>query len=229
MIHYFQINDVLMEVAAITLTARQLEILKLVQLHAPITGDQLAEMLGTGKPTLRADLSLLVMLRLLEAKPRVGYFPGTAGKDGGGAYKRWESARVKDVQGLPNSVAETASVHDAVISLFTGHAEALTVVDENRHFVGVVTPKDLLKVTLGNANPAAIPVSMAMSRIPAIAAVRAEQPLIDAVKKMIVQELDGLPVVSAEEQLSQRYEVVGWISKTNILRWMMEVDSDGKE
>ncbi|MBM7569222.1 CBS domain-containing protein [Paenibacillus sacheonensis] len=212
-----------------TLTARQLEILKLVRLHAPITGDQLAEILGTGKPTLRADLSLLVMLRLLEAKPRVGYFPGTAGKDEEGTFKRWETARVKDVQGLPNSVADSSTVHDAVISLFMGNAEALTVVDENRHFVGVVTPKDLLKVTLGNANPASLPVSMAMSRIPAVAAVRADQPLIEAVRKMLVQELDGLPVVSKLEQPSPRYEVIGWISKTNILRWMTEVESNGQE
>lgn len=218
-----------MEVVGITLTARQIEILKLVGIHAPITGDQLAEMLGTGKPTLRADLSLLVMLRLLEAKPRVGYFPGTASKEGERTLKRWEEARVKDVQGIPNSVAETLSVHDAVVALFTGHAEALTVVDEHRRFVGVVTPKDLLKVTLGNANAGTIPVSMAMSRIPAIAAVRPDQPLIEAAKKMLAQELDGLPVVAREEQPSKRYEVIGWISKTNILRWIMETESGGQE
>ncbi|SDW79525.1 CBS domain-containing protein [Paenibacillus sp. CF384] len=213
----------------ITLTARQVEILKLVKLHAPITGDQLAEMLGTGKPTLRADLSLLVMLRLLEAKPRVGYFPGTAALGREQVLKRWEDACVKDVQGLPISVAETASVHDAVITLFMGNAEVLTVVDENRHFVGVVTPKDLLKITLSSSNAAAIPVSMAMSRLPAIAAVQADQPLMDAVKKMLVQELDGLPVVASvatEEQFANRHEVVGWISKTNILRWMMELEAD---
>ncbi|RAP78631.1 histidine kinase [Paenibacillus montanisoli] len=204
--------------------------LKLVKQHAPITGDQLAEMLGTGKPTLRADLSLLVMLRLLEAKPRVGYFPGTAPELGNEqALKRWEEASVKDVQGLPISVAETASVHDAVVSLFMGNAEVLTVVDENRHFVGVVTPKDLLKVTLGGSNAAAIPVSMAMSRLPAITVVQADQPLLQAVKKMLVHELDGLPVVSGEDQPARRSEVVGWISKTNILRWMMEQGTDRQE
>ncbi|WP_308635415.1 CBS domain-containing protein [Paenibacillus silvisoli] len=213
----------------ITLTARQVEIIKLVKQHAPITGDQLAEMLGTGKPTLRADLSLLVMLRLLEAKPRVGYFPGTAAEQGRERmFKRWEEASVKDVQGLPISVSETASVHDAVITLFMGNAEVLTVVDENRHFVGIVTPKELLKVTLGS-NAASIPVSMAMSRLPAIAAVQADQPLLQAVKKMLVQELDGLPVVSGEEQPGRRSEVTGWISKTNILRWMMEQETDRRD
>ena len=204
----------------ITLSARQREILKLVKTHAPITGDQLAEMMGIGKPTLRADLSLLVMLGLLEAKPKVGYFPGEAAGGRELALKRWEGVKVKDVQGMPVNVPETISVHDAVISLFMGNAEALTVVDDNQHLVGVVTPKDLLKVTLGNSNATAIPVSMAMNRLPAIAAVRPEQPLLEAINKMLVQELDGLPVVSGKD--TPRAEVIGWISKTNILRWMTE-------
>ncbi|QYR23121.1 CBS domain-containing protein [Paenibacillus sp. sptzw28] len=202
-----------------------MEILKLVKIHAPITGDQLAEMMGTGKPTLRADLSLLVMLRLLEAKPKVGYFPGEGGSGRELALKRWEGAFVKDVQGMPVNVSETVSVHDAVITLFIGNTEALTVIDENQRFVGVVTPKDLLKVTLGNPNAAAIPVSMAMNRLPAIAAVLPEQPLLEAVNKMLIHELDGLPVVSKPENKSERVEVIGWISKTNILRWMTESDA----
>ncbi|MBB3069309.1 CBS domain-containing protein [Paenibacillus baekrokdamisoli] len=204
----------------ITLSARQREILKLVKTHAPITGDQLSEMIGIGKSTLRADLSLLVMLRLLEAKPKVGYFLGDAENSKDSVLKRWEGAKVKDVQGMPVNVSETLSVHDAVISLFMGNAEALTVVDDNQHFVGVVTPKDLLKVTLGHSNAAAIPVSMAMNRLPAVVAVRAEQPLLEAVNKMLVQELDGLPVVT--DLRKQQVEVIGWISKTNILRWMTE-------
>jgi CBS domain-containing protein len=207
-------------VVFITLSARQREILKLVKTHAPITGDQLAEMMGIGKPTLRADLSLLVMLGLLEAKPKVGYFPGEVSGGRELALKRWEGVKVKDVQGMPVNVPETISVHDAVISLFMGNAEALTVVDDNQHLVGVVTPKDLLKVTLGNSNATAIPVSMAMNRLPAIAAVRPEQPLLEAINKMLVQELDGLPVVSAID--TPRAQVIGWISKTNILRWMTE-------
>jgi CBS domain-containing protein len=199
-----------------------MEIVKLVKLHAPITGDQLAEMMGTGKPTLRADLSLLVMLRLLEAKPKVGYFLGDAGAGREQALKRWEGVLVKDVQGMPVNVSETASVHDAVISLFMGNAEALTVVDDQQRFVGVVTARDLLKITLGNSNPAAIPVSMAMNRLPAIAALKPDQPLLEAVNKMLIHELDGLPVVTGEDSYSRRGEVTGWISKTNILRWMTE-------
>ncbi|MFC5653520.1 CBS domain-containing protein [Paenibacillus solisilvae] len=204
----------------ITLSARQREILKLVKTHAPITGDQLAEMMGIGKPTLRADLSLLVMLGLLEAKPKVGYFPGEAASGKELGLKRWESAKVKDAQGLPVNISETLSVHDAVISLFMGNAEALTVVDDKQHLIGVVTPKDLLKVTLGNSNAASIPISIAMNRLTAIAAVRPEQPLLEAVNKLLVHELDGLPVVSGEG--TSRVEVIGWISKTNILRWMTE-------
>jgi len=210
-------------VVSITLSARQNQILKLVKTHAPITGDQLAEMMGVSKPTLRADLSLLVMLRLLEAKPKVGYFPGEAGAGQDTVVKKMERALVKDVQGMPVNVSESISVHDAVITLFMGNVEALTVVDENRHFVGVVTPKDLLKITLGNTNPASIPVSMAMNRLPAIARIGPDQPLLDAVRKMLVHELDGLPVViPAGDGSPGRCEVAGWISKTNILRWITE-------
>ncbi|MBW7474542.1 CBS domain-containing protein [Paenibacillus oenotherae] len=201
-----------------------MEIVKLVKLHAPITGDGIAEMLGISKPTLRADLSLLVMLRLLEAKPKVGYSLGDASNGRENGFKRWQGALVKDVQGMPINVAETVSVHDAVITLFMGNAEALTVVDEQQHFVGVVTPKDLLKITLGNPNAASIPVSMAMNRLPSIVAVRSDQPLLDAVNKMLMHEMDGLPVVSGGEVSSRQVEVTGWISKTNIIRWMTETE-----
>ncbi|WP_274649660.1 CBS domain-containing protein [Paenibacillus humicola] len=207
----------------IRLSVRQNEIVRLVNRHAPITGDQLAEMMGVSKPTLRADLSLLVMLGMLEAKPKVGYFPGGDGSPPDSAMRKWNEARVKDVQGLPVNVSESASVHDAVVTLFTGNAEALAVVDENRHFVGVVTPKDLLKITLGGANSAAIPVSMAMHRLPAIARVAPDQPLLEAVGKMLAHELDGLPVVvPCADSPPGRCEVTGWISKTNILRWLTE-------
>ena len=70
------------DVMVIELTARQQELVALIGRHAPITGEQLAEMLGVSRPTLRSDLALLVMLGLVDAKPKVGYFPGSASAGG---------------------------------------------------------------------------------------------------------------------------------------------------
>lgn len=55
-----------------------MEIIDLVKKHAPITGERIAELLGISRPTIRSDLAVLVMLRYIDAKPKVGYFLGTA-------------------------------------------------------------------------------------------------------------------------------------------------------
>lgn len=58
----------------IELTSRQIEIIDIVNKRAPITGEQIAESLNLTRPTIRSDLSVLVMLKYIDAKPKVGYF-----------------------------------------------------------------------------------------------------------------------------------------------------------
>ncbi|WP_020617726.1 CBS domain-containing protein [Paenibacillus daejeonensis] len=204
----------------IELSARQLEIMDIVKQHAPIIGEQLAEMLGVSRPTLRSDLSLLVMLGLLDAKPKVGYFLGTAYRQDNAALQSLKTMKVREVQGSPVSIADTLSVHDAVITLFMENANTLLVVSEHKQFLGIVTPKDLLKVTLGNSTAATIPVSMVMTRYPNIVTVQPDDPVTEAVRKMIAHQLDCLPVL---EETESGTEAVGWVTKTNVVHLLKDL------
>jgi len=179
---------------AIELTARQMEIVRLVERHAPITGEQLANMLGVSRPTLRSDLTLLVMLGLVDAKPKVGYFPGPV-RTARSASRGLAGVKVKDIMAVPVSVGEQSSVHDAVVALFTENVGELIVVDREQRFTGIVTAKDLLKVTIGGADASTLPVSLVMTRVPNVASVSPEDQAIEALCLMLARELDCLPVV----------------------------------
>lgn len=205
-----------------------MELLELVKQHAPVTGEQLAEFLGVSRPTLRSDLSLLVMLGMLDAKPKVGYFLGNHYTSGNEPLQRFHSMKVREVQGVPVNIPETLSVHDAVITLFTENADTLIVVTENKRFAGIVTPKDLLKITLGNAGASSIPVSMVMTRYPNIVTLSPDDSVMEAIRKMSRRQLDCLPVLVPSEEPGMNPVVTGWVSKSNIVRLMADVATDGE-
>ena len=56
------------------LSKRQEEIIKLVKDGQPVTSEELAKKLGVTRAALRADLAILTMMDILEARPKVGYF-----------------------------------------------------------------------------------------------------------------------------------------------------------
>ncbi|MDQ0060952.1 CBS domain-containing protein [Paenibacillus harenae] len=197
--------------------------MELVKKHAPITGEQLAEYLGVSRPTLRSDLSLLVMLGHLDAKPKVGYFLGNAYRASDEAMQRLSSLKVREVQGVPVNVPDSLSVHDAVITLFTENADTLLVVNENKGFAGIVTPKDLLKITLGNAGATSIPVSMVMTRYPNIVTLMQDDSVLDAIRKMSLHQVDCLPVIIPSDEQSPYPEIAGWVSKSNIIRLLADI------
>lgn len=217
-----------MEESTIQLSTRQLELLDLVKRHAPITGEQLAEYLSVSRPTLRSDLSLLVMLGLLDAKPKVGYFLGNTYRTSSEPLQQFNSMKVREVQGVPVNVPDSLSVHDAVITLFTENADTLLVVNEQKRFVGIVTPKDLLKITLGNAGAVSIPVSMVMTRYPNIVTLMPDDSVMDAIRKMSLHQIDCLPVIVPREEQAADPEVTGWVSKSNIIRLMADIATDGE-
>lgn len=209
----------------IELTSRQLEILDLVKSHAPITGDQIADHLGISKPTIRSDLSVLVMLNYLDAKPKVGYFPGTALSDRGLLFQKVLDMKVKDVQGQPVTVRENATVNDAVITLFLENVGSLIVADEAGILKGMVSRKDLLKVTLGNAEAPKMPISFVMTRSPNVVTVYEHDPVVEAARKMIRHQVDSLPVVrevELEGSPKPALEVVGRISKTSMTQVLLD-------
>mgnify|MGYP001259448954 FL=1 len=207
------------EGTAIELTPRQLDIIELVRKHAPITGEQIAELLGVTRPSIRSDLGLLVMLGYIDAKPKVGYFAGPRMEGGLSDVSRVADMRVGDVMGAPVVLRETASVGDAVVTLFLENVGTLTVVDANGHLAGIVSRKDLLKVTFGNAQAPTVPLSMVMTRFPNVVTSSPDETVREAMGKMIAREVDGLPVVRpVDPDDNTKLEVIGRITKTTLLR-----------
>jgi DeoR family transcriptional regulator, catabolite repression regulator len=199
-------------------------IIELVKKHAPITGEQIAECLGISRPTIRSDLSVLVMLGYIDAKPKVGYFLGKVMTSEGQQSVKLMNLKVKDVMNRPVIIEESATVNDAVISLFVENTGFLTVTDEQGALTGMVSLKDLLKVTLGNPKAAAIPISMVMTRLPRLVLVSPEDSLLEAAKKMLNHQVGGMPVVITSGDRN-RHEVVGRITKTNMTQVLVSLTS----
>ena len=213
---------------AIELTARQLQIVALVKRHAPITGEQIAELLGLSRPTLRSDLALLVMLGLIEAKPKVGYTPGTSVSASALTSQKLLSLKVKEIQAIPVVIREQSTVNDAVVTLFMEDVGSLIVIDDAGCLSGVISRKDLLKFTLGHANAAAMPVHMVMTREPNVVHVQPEDSVVEAAGKMIHHQVDSLPVVVPFGQEGQapdrkRWEVTGRGTKTMMTKLLYDL------
>lgn len=198
-----------------------MEIVELVKAHEPITGEQIAEMLGVSRPTIRSDLSVLVMLGIINAKPKVGYFLGSSMSPAAESLKKLHSMKVRDVQGVPIIVRETTTVNDAVVTLFLENVGSLIVTNDEGELTGIVSRKDLLKVTLGNTNAANMPVSLVMTRQPNIITIEPSDSVIAAAEKLINHQVDCLPVVQKNEH--GKIEVVGRVTKSTMTRVLLEI------
>ncbi|MNW54381.1 Transcriptional repressor CcpN [compost metagenome] len=181
-------------------------------------------MLNLTRPTIRADLSLLVMLDYIDAKPKVGYFLGKRSTPEKGNNKtELLHMKVGDVHSVPVIVRETTTIHDAVVSLFLENVGHLIVTDEEGRLAGIVSRKDLLKVTLGNAAASTMPVSFIMTRAPHVVTVSPENSVLEAARKIITHQVDSLPVVVPSPSGAEgEWNVVGRISKTNIIKMLLD-------
>ncbi len=215
-------------VRAIELTPRQLEIIELVRKHAPVTGEQIAEALGVSRPTIRSDLSVLIMLGHLDAKPKVGYFPGKQQTASGQQREKLARLMVKDRMSRPVVISEQATVNDAVITLFMENTGMLEVIGADGMLSGIVSLKDLLKVTLGNPNAGSIPVSKLMTRLPRVVTAAPDERLWEAAKKMVEHQVGGLPVVRPAEDSGDRnrLEVIGRVTHAGLAQVMVEMSAE---
>ncbi|MDD2421550.1 MAG: helix-turn-helix transcriptional regulator [Heliobacteriaceae bacterium] len=206
------------------LSERQAKIVEIAKEHGPITGEQIAEKLHLTRATLRPDLAILTMSGILEARPRVGYYYNRQAKSllFAGAVGR---LKVKDVHSLPVVVRDGASVYDAVVTMFTEDVGTLAVVDATGYLVGVVTRKDLLKIAIGGGDTHIMPVGMVMTRMPNIITVNPDDPIYKAAKRLIIHEVDALPVIRSvtDPAGDERLEVVGRLTKTNITRLFVDL------
>ncbi|WP_338066316.1 helix-turn-helix transcriptional regulator [Paenibacillus montanisoli] len=206
------------------MSARQLDIIGLVRKRAPITGEQIAQILGVTRPSIRSDLALLVMLGVIDAKPKIGYFIGSRLLKEKSGISDIVQRPVKEVMGIPVALRGTATVNDAVVTLFLENVGSLIVVDPYGSLEGIVSRKDLLKVTLGNAQASNILLGMVMTRYPNIVTVSPEDTVSDAMRKMIMHEVDGLPVVQPFQSSEgpAKVEAVGRITKTTVMKLLFD-------
>ncbi|UFU00775.1 helix-turn-helix transcriptional regulator [Radiobacillus kanasensis] len=204
----------------IEFSARQLEIVDIVQKNEPITAEQIAEMLGVSKAALRSDLAVLAMTGYIDAKPKVGYFRGSSVKRDG-VSSQLNKLLIKDIQGVPVIVQETTTVHDAVIQLFLENVGTLMVVDSEGYLEGIVSRKDLLKVTLGNPNASTMPVNLVMTRQPNVVTASPDDTVLEAARKMVHFQVDSLPVVQGDDK--SKLLVTGRITKTNMTQVLVDL------
>lgn len=204
------------------LNKRQNEILEIVKMDGPITGEQIAERLGLARATIRPDLAILTMAGYLDARPRVGYFY-SGKKPAQSIADDMNSMKVGDFQSIPVVVNENVTVYDAICQMFLDDVGTLFVVDKSSYLTGVLSRKDLLRTSLGKSELDKMPVHVIMTRMPNITYCKKQDSLIQAAKKMIEQQIDSLPVVAMKEE---GLDVVGRITKTNITRAFLSLAED---
>jgi len=210
----------------VELNERQEKILKIVKEHGPITGEKIAELLYVTRAALRPDLAVLTMSGFLEAKPRVGYTFKAEAVDN--EIKRLlNQYRVVDIQSMPVVLKENCNIYDAIVTLFVEDTGTIFIIDDHNFLAGVVSRKDFLKTTLGQADIHNVPVSVIMTRMPNIVTSTMDETVVEAVKKIVEQEIDCLPVVKCyiDEQGEERLEIVGKLTKTNIARLFLDLAS----
>lgn len=206
----------------VELSNRQEKIIQIVKENGPITGEHIAGHLNLTRATLRPDLAILTMAGFLDARPRVGYF--YTGKTGSELLtEKIKKFKVQEYQSVPVVVKENASVYDAISTMFLEDVGTLFVVDNRSLLTGVLSRKDLLRASIGKQDLNAIPVHIIMTRMPNISVCYRDDLMIDAAKKMIDRQIDGLPVLKDPEKDP---EIVGRITKTTITKAFVELIMD---
>lgn len=198
---------------------RQTEIINIVKEKGPITGDDIAEILGLSRATIRSDLSVLTMINILGARPKFGYF--YTGKSIFSQISNdLKNLRLKDYMSLPFSCDQKTSVYDVVVDLFMEDLSSMFVT-EGGYLAGIVSRKDLIRFMIGDADIKETPISVIMTRMPNIFYVDVEDSVYKAANLIVTKGIDALPVVKRKNE--KDLEVVGRFTKTNVTRLFVDV------
>ncbi|MGI6097334.1 MAG: CBS domain-containing protein [Dethiobacteria bacterium] len=206
------------------LNARQKEILEIVKNDGPISAEEIASRLSISKAAIRPHLASLTLSGFLAARPRVGYY--YVGKDRNALIADiFREIKVKDIKSVPVVIREESSVYDAIVTLFLEDVGTIYVVDDQAILQGVISRKDLLKVSMGNNDLSKMPVGVVMTRMPNIVTVEPEENVLEMASKIIEYEVDSLPVVRPLKD--DALEVIGRVTKTNLTRLIVEIAGRG--
>lgn len=205
------------------LSDRQEQIIKLVKEGQPVTSEALAEKLGVTRAALRADLAILTMIGVLDAKPKVGYVYSDKPTNSL-VYDYISSIKVADIMSKPSIVNEGTMVYDAIVYLFLNDVGTLFI-ENNGILVGAVSRKDFLKIAIGGTDIHKVPVGVIMTRMPNIICGNPTDSAYDMAKKIIEHEIDSIPIVEKIliEGDKEQYKIIGKVSKTNITRLFVKL------
>ncbi|MFO7815780.1 MAG: helix-turn-helix transcriptional regulator [Halanaerobiales bacterium] len=197
------------------LSKRQKEIIEIVKKQGPVSSKKISDQLGLSRATIRSDLSILSMLKILDAKPNVGYY--LIQKD----YELKEietlyNRKAKEIMTKPIQVDEETNIYDTIVKMFLEDVGSIVVVNDEEKIRGVISRKDLLKMSIGQSNLKKTPVSLAMTRRPKIISVSPDSTFIDAARKIRQHKIDFLPVIDSNDG------VIGRISKTTIIKALVD-------
>ncbi|WP_099222203.1 helix-turn-helix transcriptional regulator [Listeria costaricensis] len=201
----------------IQLSERQHQIIAFVKAHEPATGDQIAKHLKLTRATIRADLAVLTMTGILDARPKVGYF--FSGLDENPAlFEEIRQMKAQDVMTLPTLIQKETSVYDAIVTLFLEDIGSLYVV-ENATLIGLVSRKDLLKSAIAGTDTKQTPVATIMTRMPNLIVVEANESVLPTAELLVTHQIDSVPVVKKGDG---SLEPIGKISKSTITRLFVD-------
>ena len=205
----------------IELTDRQLKIIEIVKENEPITSEDIAKKLNLTRGTLRPDLSILTMSKILYARPKVGYFFGDV-SGLGQSINNIKEKTVKEVMSMPVTIDESESIHFAIVTMFLEDVGTIFITNDGL-LSGVISRKDLLKSAVGGMDIEKLPVSMALTRMPNIIYCREDEPIAVAVHKIMLHEVDSLPVVEVLDDEEKELKILGRFSKTNVTNILMNI------
>ena len=198
------------------LSARQKQIIQIVQKNQPISGTKIAKQLNLSRATLRNDFAILTMTGILDARPKVGYFyvghevtPLLADY----LYK----ISIDKLMIEPVLINKKPTIDEAVTQLFMHDVGSLYVVDQQKRLLGLLSRKDLLRATMNAVNTSTTPVALIMTRMPNVITITEHATVLQAGQRLTTHEVDSLPIVAADN-----VTVIGKITKTIIMRYFIE-------
>lgn len=203
------------------LTKRQDQIVHIVKEEGPITGKAIAAKLDLTRSALRSDLTVLTMMGLLDARPKVGYY--YVGQQGVSPIAN-EIRQFTVGQVMAQAIAVTAdtNLYDTIVTMFTEDVGTVLICDDG-YLLGLVSRKDLLRAAIGQNDPKTMPISMIMTPVSKMISCTAEDSVVEAAQRMIDYEVDCLPVVErGEDDGRRRYKVLGRISKTTVTKLFLD-------
>ncbi len=206
------------------LSERQEEIVRIVKKGQPVTSESIAERLGVTRAALRADLAILTMIGILDARPKVGYvYLGEAQNTR--VLENISKVLAGEIMSKPVTVNEETTVYDAIVFLFLNDVGTLFIESEGV-LVGAVSRKDFLKNAIGGTDIHKVPVGVIMTRMPNIVCGSTEDSAYNLAKKIIEHEIDSIPIVEKIESSPKDkvlYRIIGKISKTNITKLFVKL------